>query len=172
MPDTASMNPAEQAAASALDEIYGCIDNHKSFRLEAGAGAGKTESLVTALRYLIDKQGNALLRRHQQIACITFTNVASDEIKSRTDRHQVIWSSTIHSFCWSMIKDFQPYLRENLLQIEQWLAVCRRGIAERGLPDSMWSVFFNNWGLRRLSATMQARGNSADLSRPLTRATA
>jgi flavin-dependent dehydrogenase len=42
------------------------------------------------------------------------------------------------------------------------LAVCRRGIAERGLPDSMWSIFFNNSCLGRLSFAVQARGNSAD----------
>jgi len=120
MTDPAVKNPAEQAAEIALAKVYECIDGRKSFLLEAGAGAGKTETLVRAIRYVIQKQGNTLLREHQRIACITYTNVASDEIKSRTDRHEAILSSTIHAFCWSLIKDFQPWLRGKLGLIEGW----------------------------------------------------
>ena len=114
-------NPAEQAAEEALNNMYACIDKKKSFRLEAGAGAGKTYSLIKALKYLIGHQGGDLIRKHQQVACITFTNVACGEIESRTDRHPAIYSSTIHSFCWSIIKDFQPYLRKELPNIENWV---------------------------------------------------
>ncbi|MBU0723327.1 ATP-dependent helicase [Patescibacteria group bacterium] len=120
MIEATSMNPAEQAAEKALASVYNCIEQRKSFLLEAGAGAGKTYSLIKALRYLIDKQGDLLLRRHQQVACITYTNVATDEIKSRTDGHPAILSSTIHAFCWSLIKNFQPHLREKLPQLSQW----------------------------------------------------
>ena len=70
--------------------------------------------------YLIDTQGTGLIRRHQQVACITYTNVASNEITSRTDGHPAILSSTIHSFCWSLIKNFQPVLRELLPQLPKW----------------------------------------------------
>jgi DNA helicase II / ATP-dependent DNA helicase PcrA len=114
------LNQAEQAAKEALDRIYVCIEKRKSFRLEAGAGAGKTYSLIKALKYLIEKQGAELLRRHQQVACITYTNVATEEIQSRTDRHPLIMSATIHAFCWSMIKDFQPYLRDHLPTLGKW----------------------------------------------------
>jgi DNA helicase II / ATP-dependent DNA helicase PcrA len=113
-------NPATRAAQEALAQVYQCIDRGESFLLEAGAGAGKTYSLVQALKYLIEKRGKDLLRRHQKIACITYTNVASNEIQSRTDRHPVIHSSTIHSFCWSLIKDFQPYLRGALPGVDKW----------------------------------------------------
>jgi DNA helicase II / ATP-dependent DNA helicase PcrA len=115
-----SMNPAEKAAAEAIASIYDCIDHHQSFLLEAPAGAGKTYSLVKALKYLINKEGNQLIRRHQKIACITYTNVASEEIKSRTDEHPAILSTTIHAFCWSQIKDYQPYLREKIPQLPRW----------------------------------------------------
>lgn len=45
------LNPAEKAAREALECMYACIGTGKSFRFEAGAGAGKTYSLVKALRY-------------------------------------------------------------------------------------------------------------------------
>lgn len=113
-------NPAIAAAEKSLAEVYKCLDQNKSFRLEAGAGSGKTHSLVKALGYLIEKQGSELIRRHQQVACITFTNVASDEINARTDGHPAVLSSTIHAFCWSLIKDFQPFLRDTLFTLPKW----------------------------------------------------
>ena len=108
MPETHQDNPAEIAAQRALNEMFECIRARKNFRLEAGAGAGKTFSLVKALRFIIDEQGITLQRRSQQIACITYTNVATDEIISRTDGHPAVHASTIHAFCWGLIKSFQP----------------------------------------------------------------
>ena len=119
MPD-AMLNPAEQAAEETRLAIQTCIDAGKSFLVEAGAGAGKTYSLIQALKYVINKRGPDLLRRHQRVACITYTNVAVEEIVARTDRHPAIQSSTIHAFCWSMIRDFQPYLRNELPHLEGW----------------------------------------------------
>ncbi len=113
-------NPAEQAAEKALSQMRRCIDEGKSFRFEAGAGAGKTYSLIKALEHLIAKKGNSLLRQHQQVACISYTNVASNEITSRIDRHPAIHSSTIHSFFWSVIGDFQADLRRELPSIDKW----------------------------------------------------
>ena len=64
-----TLSPAEQAAQIALDRIYECIDQGRSFLLEAGAGAGKTYSLIKALIHLLEKRGTDLLRQHQQVAC-------------------------------------------------------------------------------------------------------
>ena len=116
----AALSPAEQASEEALAEIRECLAERKSFLLEAGAGAGKTYSLIETLKHLIAEKGNELVSKHQQIACITYTNVAADEITARTDSHPAIHSSTIHHFCWSLIKDFQPYLRERLPEIDKW----------------------------------------------------
>lgn len=121
MPNVA-LNPAEQAAQEAQDRIHQCIDNGRSFRVEAGAGAGKTYSLIEALRYVIAVRGADLQRDFQQVACITYTNVAKDEIETRTDRHPAVLSSTIHSFCWSLIKDFQPRLRTEVATLPSWEA--------------------------------------------------
>lgn len=114
------LNPAEKAAQKALDQIFGYIDKKDNFLLEAGAGAGKTYSLIKALQHLIEKDGMGLLRRQQQVACITYTNVAKNEIVTRTDGHSAIYSETIHAFCWSLIKDFQPVLRAELPKLGNW----------------------------------------------------
>lgn len=120
MTANAALSPAEKASEKALATIRKCLAEGKSFLLEAGAGAGKTYSLIETLKYLIVEKGNELVSKHQQIACITYTNVAANEIKARTDSHPAIYSSTIHHFCWSLIKDFQPYLREKLPEIDKW----------------------------------------------------
>ena len=113
-------NPAEQAAQETWERLRECLDLGKSFLLEAGAGAGKTYSLIQALRYLIGKDGAKLVRNRQNIGCITFTNVATNEIETRTDRHPAIFSSTIHAFCWSLLKDFQPLLRREIAGLSNW----------------------------------------------------
>lgn len=114
------LNPAEEASEQTLESVYRCLENNQSFLVEAGAGAGKTYTLVKALRFLINDCQHTLQRKQQQIACITFTNVAKDEIISRTDRSPVIYSDTIHGFCWSLIKIFQKQLREQLPQLNRW----------------------------------------------------
>ena len=113
-------NPAEQASQTALDQVYGCLRRGESFLVEAGAGAGKTYTLVKALQFLIDCYRHTLPQRHQKIACITFTNVAKDEIEARTDRSPLIHCNTIHAFCWSLIVSFQRQLRDQLPALEHW----------------------------------------------------
>jgi DNA helicase-2/ATP-dependent DNA helicase PcrA len=119
MPDAVT-NPAKLAAQEAWLQLQACVDQRHSFIFEAGAGAGKTYSLIEALRYLIKRDGTELIRNHQQVACITYTNVATKEIETRTDRHPAIYSSTIHSFCWTLIQGFQPFLRKEIPNIEGW----------------------------------------------------
>lgn len=120
MSELEPLGAAEQAAEDTFARVIKCIDERKDFILEAGAGAGKTYSLIGALRYLIEQQGSEFLRRHQQVACITYTNVARDEIESRTDGHPAVCSSTIHAFCWSLIRGFQQDLRNELPGIGKW----------------------------------------------------
>lgn len=116
-----NMSPAEQASADALEQIRYCIDNNLCFRLEAGAGAGKTYSLIESIGYLISHQADLLLNNRQQIACITYTNVAKDEIKDRTDHNPVIFSDTIHAFCWKILQPYQVKLRECIPELdEKW----------------------------------------------------
>ena len=118
MSEAVAMNPAEAAAQNAIDEMYQCILERQSFRLEAGAGAGKTYSLVKALHRIIDEEGPQFIRRRQKVACITYTNVATDEITRRTDGHPAVQASTIHSFCWELCKNFQSNLRQEVMKID------------------------------------------------------
>lgn len=120
MSEMHEMNPADIAAKKALNEMFECIRARQSFRLEAGAGAGKTYSLVKALKFIVDNYGTTFERYNQRVACITYTNIAKDEIVSRTDGHPVVYASTIHSFCWGLIKSFQPVLRTKVSEIEAW----------------------------------------------------
>jgi DNA helicase-2/ATP-dependent DNA helicase PcrA len=113
-------NPAEIAAAKSLKAVLKCIKDNKSFILEAGAGSGKTYNLIETLQFLVESQSKELLRKNRRIACITYTNVAKEEIISRIDKNPVVLADTIHSFCWSLIKDFQPYLRKELPTIGKW----------------------------------------------------
>lgn len=115
------MSPAEKASEEALKNLRYCIDNNLCFRLEAGAGAGKTYSLIESIKHLISTQANSLLIKNQRIACITYTNVAKTEIKDRTDNHPVIFADTIHAFCWSIIQHYQLKLREHIPELnEKW----------------------------------------------------
>jgi ATP-dependent DNA helicase UvrD/PcrA len=135
----AGLNPAEEAAEAARQQIYECIRGRGSFLVEAGAGAGKTHSLISALAYLIRDQGAAMLRWHQKVACITYTNVAKDEIRSRTDHHPAIFCDTIHGFCWSEIKGFQSQLRAELPRLEEWSEKLQEagGVGKRAIEYSL-----------------------------------
>ena len=117
---TKPTNPAEEASKRALAAVYTSLGNGESFVLEAGAGAGKTYSLVKALLFLVKRNETKFRRRHQKIACITFTNVAKDEIEARTDRTPLILCDTIHAFCWSLISGFQKELRDKLQDMDAW----------------------------------------------------
>lgn len=105
-------SPALKAAKEAQTKVEACLDNGESFRLEAGAGAGKTYSLVEALKKLIAERGQSLLQTGQQVACITFTEVARNEIAQEVEDHPAILVQTIHAFCWAFMAQFQPALRE------------------------------------------------------------
>ncbi len=73
--------------AEADEAILACLDMAKprSFFLYAGAGSGKTRSLVEAIRAVCREQGRRLSLTGQKIGVITYTNAACDEIKQRLE---------------------------------------------------------------------------------------
>ncbi|WPA93425.1 UvrD-helicase domain-containing protein [Providencia zhijiangensis] len=111
-------NPALIAAEETQRKIDDALDAGQSFRLEAGAGAGKTYSLVAALKRLIEKQGQTLVRHGQKVACITYTEVARNEIAQEIEEHPAILVNTIHGFSWAFMRTFQKALRELLEEME------------------------------------------------------
>jgi len=112
--------PAVEAAQRAQECINHYIDHHQSFRLEAGAGAGKTYSLVQALRRLISERGLKYVRQGQRVACITYTNVAKREILHDIDEHPAVIVETIHAFCWGCMVQFQTVLRKKIMQLQRY----------------------------------------------------
>jgi DNA helicase-2/ATP-dependent DNA helicase PcrA len=99
------------------EEIYSCLnlDNPKSFFLFAGAGSGKTRSLVEVLKRFRHENISRFRKSGQKAAIITYTNAARDEIKSRLEYDSAFHVSTIHSFAWELIN---PYTND----IRNWLS--------------------------------------------------
>lgn len=95
-------------------EIKNCLNTKQSFSMIAGAGSGKTTSLVTALTYLRNTEGAHLRREDKKIACITYTNRAVEVISNRLDWDELFLISTLHSFLWSQINRFTPNISEAL----------------------------------------------------------
>jgi DNA helicase-2/ATP-dependent DNA helicase PcrA len=100
------------------DEIleYLNLDSPRSFLLFAGAGSGKTRTLVNVLDAFKKKYAAELILRGQKVAIITFTNAACEEIKHRLKYDPLFNVSTIHSFSWDLIKPFSE-------DIKGWLEV-------------------------------------------------
>jgi len=111
-------NPALVAAREAQKKINEALDAGRSFRLEAGAGAGKTYSLVAALKRLIAERGPALVQAGQKVACITYTEVARNEIAQEVEDHPAILVDTIHGFSWAFLRQFQKALRDLVAEMD------------------------------------------------------
>lgn len=107
--------PSDPSVDDGVDsEIASCldVDSARSFFLYAGAGSGKTRSLVLALNRGLERRCHELALKGQQIAVITFTNAAADEIASRIEFDPLIAVSTIHSFAWNLVNEFQEDIRD------------------------------------------------------------
>ncbi|MGI6136513.1 MAG: UvrD-helicase domain-containing protein [Clostridiales bacterium] len=70
----------------------------------AGAGSGKTRVLTHRVAHLVLNKGVSSAR----ILAITFTNKATNEMRERLDNllgdNHMVWISTIHSFCVSVLR--------------------------------------------------------------------
>jgi len=104
-------------AISKIEELFQSIDKKESFILDAGAGSGKTWSLIESLKYIINKESETLNRNNQKIVCITYTNVAKNEIIERLENNNLVVVNTIHDFLWSCISQFKKELKEKLIEI-------------------------------------------------------
>ena len=113
-------SPALKAAREAEARVLECLKTGQSFLLEAGAGAGKTFSLIETLKYLISTRGISLRRAGQRIACITYTNAATRVIRERIDSNPLVFTDTIHAFSWSLMKGFQSTLRGMIKALPKW----------------------------------------------------
>ena len=97
------------------DSIFKTIQDGSNFIFEAGPGSGKTTTLIRTLHQILMTPDDIIDPTSQKIACITFTNVAANEIKERLGRNlDAVHVSTIHSFLWQLISSFQNELRQAL----------------------------------------------------------
>ena len=85
-------------------------DIETPFRIQAGPGSGKTYWLVRHIRRVLKKSKR--LKASQKVACISYTNVAVEELQD--DLHDIgvrgdeVEVSTIHSFLYRNV--VRPYL--------------------------------------------------------------
>lgn len=95
-------------------EVLKCLREKRPFAMIAGAGSGKTTSLVEALKALDRLGGHRMLRDGQKAVCITYTNRATDVIRDRLRQNPLFVVSTLHSFLWGEIGHFPKSIREAL----------------------------------------------------------
>lgn len=108
-------------------KVISCLNDHQNFIFEAGPGSGKTTTLINSLRHILANSKAFFNRSTQQIACITFTNVAANEISERLgEASEFVTVSTIHSFLWSIIREYQVELRSLLHEMNQEQAFGKR----------------------------------------------
>jgi len=94
------------------ESLFEAIDKNENIIFSSGAGSGKTYALIESLKYIINKHGLRLKEHNQNIICITYTNVATEEVKERLGNSDLVKVSTIHERIWELIKDYQKELVE------------------------------------------------------------
>lgn len=104
----------DRIPTAADQAVRECLEAERSFALIAGAGSGKTSSLVDALDEIRKSRGTIMRQSGQRIACITFTNRAVEVIRKRLGFDDLYHVSTLHSFLWGEIGRFQRDIREAL----------------------------------------------------------
>lgn len=157
----------------AFEEIVTCIDTKQSYVVEAGAGAGKTYALIQTLRHIIQDQGEVLQGKKQKIICITYTNIAKNEIIKRIEYNDLVSVFTIHEFLWKTIKPYQKQLKIELCKLnEQRLAIdVEKGKESKYLANlseraqGIGSVFYNDSSFRDFEKGELHHDDVIDLSK-------
>ena len=97
-------------AGAVMEQISRCLSDKSNFLLSGGAGSGKTYTLIQTLHYVFKSNPKS------RVACITYTNVAANEIKERSP-YSKLHVSTIHDFLWGEIKGYQKNLTQAVLHL-------------------------------------------------------
>ena len=88
-----------------LNQLFQYSDEFRSIVFNSGAGSGKTYALVECLKHIIGQNRDSLKNHNQRIACITYTNVAANNIKAQIGASDVVDISTIHDRIWNIISN-------------------------------------------------------------------
>lgn len=115
--------------AGVVEEICGYLteDPPRSYFLFAGAGSGKTRTLVEVLRRMTGvvehEKGGRLARRlrmyGRSIRVVTYTKNAVAVINRRLGDNDLVGVSTIHAFCWELISGFNDDIRTALIALKE-----------------------------------------------------
>ena len=90
-----------------INSDYSLPDIEQHFKVFAGPGAGKTRFLVNHIKNILNNSKR--LKIQAKIACITYTNVATETILKRVGDHGGrLEISTIHSFLYKHV--VKPYV--------------------------------------------------------------
>lgn len=109
---------AKESADKTDREIIEVLKSGKSFRVEAGAGSGKTYSLHKVVEWMDNNKAKEYKKSGKHVACITYTNAAVDVIASRISQGSSIIPSTIHNFSWENICNFRSALVNAAKELE------------------------------------------------------
>lgn len=121
--DMSSNYDLAKTEADKIDaQIVETLKSGHSFRVEAGAGSGKTYSLNRVIEWIQANKWSDYSRKKQNVVCITYTNAAVDVIAERLAKDSFILPSTIHSFAWNAIKQYQNFLIDTVTTNEEYLA--------------------------------------------------
>jgi DNA helicase-2/ATP-dependent DNA helicase PcrA len=130
------------------DQIIDSLDNH--FKIIAGPGAGKTYWLVNYIKYVL--KNSKRIKPTSKIACITYTNVAAEEIQERLNLNEDnVEVSTIHSFLYKNIAKPYAYILKdengkNIINITK-LDGHEENVPTKG-KISQWKELNNLWYLK------------------------
>ena len=121
--DMSSNYDLAKTEADKIDaQIVETLKSGHSFRVEAGAGSGKTYSLNRVIEWIQANKWSDYSRKKQNVVCITYTNAAVDVIAERLAKDSFILPSTIHSFAWNAIKQYQKFLIDIVTTNEEYRA--------------------------------------------------
>ncbi|MDC3181093.1 UvrD-helicase domain-containing protein [Gammaproteobacteria bacterium] len=123
---------------------HAAMHTNKNVLVLAGAGSGKTKTMVHRMAYLIST-GQA---HWHQILAVTFTNKAANELKSRVtqlmpeQRNAGLWTGTFHGICHKMLRIHHQDcgLNANFLVIDadEQLRLIKKIHKEMMLDEQKW----------------------------------
>lgn len=137
--------PKEETEVITSDHLL--LDFDHPFKVFSGPGAGKTFWLINNIKNIL--KNSTRLYSVSKIACITYTNVAVEEIQARLNiTGDTVEVSTIHSFLYKCL--VKPYV--NLLKYED--GNCLVNIAELDGHDDHIPSLGRILGNKKMSATV------------------
>ncbi|MES2652981.1 MAG: UvrD-helicase domain-containing protein [Bacteroidota bacterium] len=133
-----------------FEKIKICVQTQSSFVVEAGAGSGKTFTLIQTLNHILETKGSELKFNNRSIVCITYTNVAKNEIIERIEHNPNVLVLTIHEFLWSTISNYQKQLLKELELLNDEMCEQKPDKFEPNLlaRTSLKEVIYNDSGYR------------------------